>query len=156
MSLETDHLHRRPEHLATVAGWIYREFWEGRDGYAQRDLEVLLSHAVDPDRIPLSLLALEDGVPVGTVNLIEHDHSKRPELTPWLAALVVIEQYRGRGIGSALVKRLLAEAERIGVSTLYLGADQPGFYARLGAVPHEVVNGLQLMRFRVPVGPIHR
>lgn len=149
MRLEIDHLYLHPEHLPAVAGWIYREFWEDREGYDRATLEGLLASADDPGRIPLSLLALADGIPAGTVNLIRNDHSKRPGLTPWLAALVVVREYRGKGIGSALVKRLLAEAARLGVSDLYLGADEPEFYARLGAVPHEVVDGLQLMRFSV-------
>ncbi len=144
------HLFEKPELTGTVAGWIYREFWQGRGGYDLATLEKLLGDAVDPDLIPLSLLAEKDGVPVGTVNLIGHDHSKRPELTPWLAALFVVREFRGMGIGSALVERLLSEAGRLGVERLYLGADNPGFYTRLGAVPHEIVDGLAIMRFELP------
>lgn len=143
-------LFQNPQHTRTVAGWIYREFWEDRNGYDQATLEKLLGDADDPDRIPLSLIALADGVPAGTVNLIAHDNSKLPELTPWLAALVVVRKYRGKGIGSALVKRLLAEASRLGVTTLYLGTDTPDFYARLGAIHHETVEGLFIMRFEIP------
>lgn len=144
------HLFQHPQHLRTVAGWIYREFWEDRNGYDQATLEKLLGDADDPDRIPLSLIALADGVPAGTVNLITHDNSKRPELTPWLAALVVVRKYRGRGLGSALVKRLLTEASRLGTATLYLGTDTPGFYTRLGALHHETFDGLYIMRFDIP------
>jgi len=144
------HLFRHPQHLRTVAGWIYREFWEDRNGYDQATLEKLLGDADDPDRIPISLVALIDGVPAGTVNLIAHDNSKRPELTPWLAALVVVRKFRGRGIGSALVRRLLTEAARLGIATLYLGTDTPDFYTRLGAFHHETVDGLHIMRFEIP------
>ncbi len=149
MTSSIHHLFQYPQHTGTVAGWIYREFWEDRNGYDQATLEKLLGDADDPGRIPLSLIALADGVPAGTVNLIYHDNARRPELTPWLAALVVVKKYRGRGIGSALVKRLLTEASRIGISTLYLGTDTPDFYTRLGAFHHETVDGLHIMRFEI-------
>lgn len=144
------HLFQLPQHTGTVAGWIYREFWEDRNGYDQATLEKLLRDADDPGHIPLSLIAIADGVPAGTVNLIAHDNSKRPELTPWLAALVVVRNYRGAGIGSALVKRLLTEASRLGITRLYLGTDTPDFYTRLGAFHHETVDGLHIMRFEIP------
>lgn len=152
MKTEIHHLFQLPQHTGAVSGWIYREFWEDRNGYDQATLEKLLGDADNPDRIPLSLIATADGVPAGTVNLIAHDNSRRPELTPWLAALVVVRKYRGRGIGSALVRRLLSEACRLGISTLYLGTDTPEFYTRLGAVHHEKVDGLFIMRFEIPSG----
>ncbi len=149
MKADIDHLFRTPEHTGTVAGWIYREFWEGRDGYDRATLESLLKNADDPHRIPLSLLARVGEAPAGTVNLIEHDFSKRPELTPWLAALVVEKRFRGMGIGSALTRALLSEAARLGIETLYLCTDIPEFYARLGALRHETVDGLHVMRFMI-------
>ena len=97
----------------------------------------MLRDADNPDRIPLSLLALVDGQPAGTVNLIHNDDKTRPHLHPWLAALVVVPERRGQGIGSALVRALLQEARRLGCDELYLGTDIPGFYERLGAVIHE-------------------
>lgn len=150
MTPSIHHLFMYPQHTGTVAGWIFREFWEDRNGYDQATLEKLLGDADDPGHIPLSLIAMVDGAPAGTVNLIAHDHSKLPELTPWLAALVVVRKHRGKGIGSALVRRLLTEAARLGVSRLYLGTDTPDFYTRLGAFHHETVDGLHIMRFEIP------
>jgi len=153
MKASIGHLCQTPEHTGTVAGWIYREFWEGREGYDRATLETLLKNADDPRRIPLSLLARVRGKPAGTVNLIEHDFSKRPELTPWLAALVVEKRFRGMGIGSALTRALLSEAARLGIEHLYLCTDIPEFYANLGALPHETVDQLHVMRFRIqPTG----
>jgi len=133
VTLEIVHLFERPEHLPFVAGWIYREFWADKPGYSVATFVGLLGDATDPDRIPLSLLALWEGEPAGTVNLIACDSTRRPDLTPWLAALVVRPEYRGRGIGSALVRRCCDEARRLGHRELYLGTDIPGFYEPLGA-----------------------
>lgn len=151
MSFVIDHLFRHSAHLPLVAEWIYREFWEGRPGYSVATFEGLLADATDPDRVPLSLLALAEGRPAGTVNLIHNDNPNRPALHPWLAALVVVPEYRGRGIGSALTLRLCEEAARLGFAELYLGTDIPAFYTRLGAGLHEQAGDPYcIMRFALP------
>lgn len=148
MEFQIDHLMEHPEHTRLVAEWIFGEFWQGRDRYSADDLEGLLRQATDRDRIPLSLVALTDGRPVGTVNLIANDDPTRPHLHPWLAALLVIPEYRGRGIGTTLVRALLREARRLGYSEVFLGADIPAFYSRLGAEHHEqATEALSILRF---------
>jgi predicted N-acetyltransferase YhbS len=131
------HLFQRPQHVPTVACWIYNEFWAGKNRYSADDLATLLRQAKRTDTVPQSLLALCSEEPVGTVNLIAHDDDNRPDLTPWLAALYVRPEFRGRGIGSLLVRTLQRTAARLGIRSLYLGTDNPGFYARLGATIYE-------------------
>jgi predicted N-acetyltransferase YhbS len=150
VSVQVDHLFNHPEHIRLVATWIYKEFWLGKPGYSAEFFESLLRDADDPDRIPLSLFALAHGQPVGTVNLIHSDSERRPELHPWLAALVVIPGCRGQGIGSLLVRSLLAEAGRLKVAELFLGTDIPGFYSRLGAtVLEQVTDTMCIMRIEL-------
>jgi predicted N-acetyltransferase YhbS len=133
MSHEIDHLYAHYDHLPRIARMIYEEFWVGTDGYTLTELEARLADATSPDRIPLSLVALVDGRPAGTANLIDNDDAARPHLHPWLAALVVLPEHRGLGIGSDLVARLLREAERLGYPEVFLGTGTPRFYARFGA-----------------------
>jgi predicted N-acetyltransferase YhbS len=133
MNVRIDHLFSHPEHVRLVAGWIYHEFWLGKPGHSVESFEARLREASDPDRIPLSLIAFYEGRPAGTVNLIDNDNPNRPELRPWLAALLVVPEYRGRGIGTRLVRELVREAGRLGFSELFLGTDIPAFYERLGA-----------------------
>ncbi len=131
---------------------IYDEFWtDVVDGISVDDLDEHLQNTHDPSCIPLSLVALVDGQLVGTVNLIENDDSKRTHLRPWLAAMVVAKAFRGQGIGTQLVRALLAEARRLGFATLYFGTDGPGFYERIGATLHEQVTAeFCIMRFDLP------
>ncbi len=89
-----------------------------------------------PWRVKRSLLARAGDEPLGAVHLIDHDDSTLPELTPWLAAMVVVLARRGQGLGSALVRALLADARAIGFGRVWLGTDGPGFYERLGARRH--------------------
>ena len=137
MPITIDHLFNHTDCVPLVADWIYNEFWQDKPGYSPATFDALLRDADNPDRIRLSLLVLVDGQPAGTVNLIHKDDKTRPPLHPWLAALVVVPERRGQGIGSALVRALLQEARRLGCDELYLGTDIPGFYERLGAVIHE-------------------
>lgn len=152
MSTRIAHLYEHPQHVEAVARLIYEEFWVGvEDGLSLDFLITHLRSATDPHRIPLSLIALrDDGELLGTVNLIENDDSRRAHLRPWLAAMVVAEGWRGQGIGSSLVRDLLAEARAMGLPRLYFGTDGPGFYTRLGAQLHEQVNDqFCIMRFEL-------
>ena len=151
MTLAIAHLFESPEHCGLVASWIYEAFWRDRNDprHTPEKLEGYLREASDPDTIPLSRLALVDGVPAGTVNLIENDDSKRPHLRPWLAALVVVPEFRHRGVGSALVRALKADAARLGLTGLYLGTDIPEFYERLGAAVVERDGDHYVMRMPV-------
>ncbi len=127
------HLCDHPEHLPLLAGWIHAAFWT-RSRYGVDHVAGLLREAVDPERIPLSLLALVGEVPGGTVQLIACDSRERPDLTPWLAALFVVPEHREKGVGGILVRRLAAEADRLGCAEMFLETDIPDFYARFGAV----------------------
>lgn len=120
-----------------MARWIYQAFWTDKPDYSPAHFEALLRDADDPERIPLSLLAVVQDEPAGTVNLIVNDDSERPQLTPWLAALYVAPSYRNQGTGAALVTRLCQETARIGYREVYFGTRIPGFYEALGARIHE-------------------
>lgn len=145
-----DHLCNHSKQLPLVASWIHGAFWT-RSVYDVAYVAGLLREARDPDRIPLSLLALAGAEPAGTVNLIVCDSRARPDLTPWLAALYVDPEHRGKGIGEALVRRLIVEAARIGCTEMYLETDIPDFYARLGAARFEpLAEGGWIMRIGIP------
>jgi predicted N-acetyltransferase YhbS len=131
------HLFEAPHHAAAVAELIHDEFWITVPGASADAMQSRISQATSPDRIPLCLVATHDGQVVGAVNLVDSDDDDHPEWTPWLAGMVVARPWRGHGVGSALVRRLLAEARRLGVPRLYLCTDGAPFYERLGAVRHQ-------------------
>lgn len=145
------HLFNHPQLIDPVAKMIYDEFWvDVVDGMSHADLVAHLKTATAAHQMPLSLIALVDGQLAGTVNLIENDDEKRAHLRPWLAAMVVREDLRGRGIGTALVNALLADAQLMNISTVYFGTDGPGFYERLGALTHEHVrDDFAIMKFEL-------
>lgn len=126
-------LEHEPQLIPIVAGWLYEEW--GRhlpDGSVAR-AERLLRAAPDDRDLPVSLIALHDGAPVGVARLIVDDMETRPDLSPWLASVFVLNEMRGQGIGSTLCHQVTDEARRLGFSSLYLFTpDREAFYARQG------------------------
>jgi predicted N-acetyltransferase YhbS len=155
MAVTIEPLLAHPQHMPFVADLVYREFWAGVEGGLTLDyLLRAFGGRAEPGRVLASLVALEHGAPLGCVHLIDHDDSGQPGLHPWLAAMVVVPERRGQGVGSALVRALLAEARAQGFERLWLGSDGPGFYERLGAVrERERGPGFWTLRFDLVPAP---
>jgi len=126
-----------PRHVPFIAGLVYREFWANvADGLSEAYLTRAFGGQAEPGRVLKSWVALEGDEPLGCVHLIDKDDDTLIELHPWLAAMVVVPQRRGQGVGSALVRALLADARAMGFQRVWFGTDGPGFYERLGARRH--------------------
>jgi len=83
--------------------------------------------------IPATRVALVDGELAGSVSLLANDHERIRRWSPWLASLLVLPEFRGRGIGAALVREAVSIAAHFGIPYLYLYTDDAApFYARLG------------------------
>ena len=142
------HLCEVPAFRREVAALIHEEFWLTVPGASEDGMFERLGQAAHPGRVPLCLVALHEGQLAGVVNLVDNDDDDHPEWHPWLAGMVVAEPFRGRGVGSALVRGLLAQAWALGFERVYFGTDGPGFYTRLGAVHHlQPRPGFWFMRF---------
>jgi predicted N-acetyltransferase YhbS len=129
-----EQLAERPDLLSTVAAWIHDEWWTAVDGANVGKLTDLLQAHLIRDQMPLTLVASLEHCPVGTATLLAHDIGTEqwPELSPWLAAVYVVPEFRHRGIGAALVDAIVAKAA-LGAGALYLSTvGREGFYARLG------------------------
>jgi N-acetylglutamate synthase-like GNAT family acetyltransferase len=111
-----------PEAIPVLVRWFIEE-WEpyygpGGPGDAERDL----MSCCNRDEIPLGLVALGVNEDVmGTAALKPHSIDTHRHLGPWLAALLVSRDRRGKKIGSALVTAIEDEARRLGFSSLYFG-----------------------------------
>jgi N-acetylglutamate synthase-like GNAT family acetyltransferase len=83
--------------------------------------------------IPLTLIAHNNGTPIGTASLVAHDMKTRLDRTPWLASVYVLPSYRRRGFGAALCRRAVREARRLGYERIYLFTpDKAEFYRARG------------------------
>jgi predicted N-acetyltransferase YhbS len=87
----------------------------------------------DRGQVPNVVVACTDSILLGSAMLVAHDMDTRPEWSPWLAGAVVAPEHRRRGIGAALVERVITEARKLGFPALYLytfSVEQ--YYTRLG------------------------
>jgi GNAT superfamily N-acetyltransferase len=120
--IKIDYLADRPEFLEQLAQLSWKEWQEI---YQQRDqtLEHCLKNyreRINTDRLPLTFVALRADELVGMVSLKFHDMDTRSDLDPWLGGLLVLPEWRNRGVGTMLMHRAVDEARRLGVSRLYL------------------------------------
>jgi len=137
-----------PQHLPQVAAWIFDEWGHLTQGLTLDKVETHLQNHLNRDAIPLTVVANQDQLPVGTASLMLNDLSNRPELSPWLASVYVTPEYRKQGVGSQLVSAVEKIGHRLGVQKLYLFTpDQERFYARLGwsVLDHTEYRGEQVV-----------
>ena len=124
-----DHLDVVP----TIARWHWDEWGHtDPDGSLQAWTEGLAKRT-NRDCIPTTYVALEGDQPIASTTLVAHDMSIHQDLTPWLAGVYVKPEYRGRGIGAALVTHTMQKAAQMGVERLYLYTGSASeFYRKLG------------------------
>ena len=131
--MKIDYLADHPEFLRALAEWQHGEWGHLRPGDTVEARMGRLGGWGERDRIPLTVVAHEDAELRGSASLIAHDMETRMELTPWLAGVFVAPEHRRRGIGAALVRRIVLEAARLSVPVLYLyTVHSEHFYASLG------------------------
>lgn len=119
MLLELRQLCECPEHREAVGTWIYREWWSRAHSTPEVVLTLLSQHN-QQDHIPYTVVALADGLPVGSCCVIENDCAHRPQWSPWVAAVFVKPEWRHRAIGSRLLQEAAHIASRANVAGLYI------------------------------------
>ena len=86
----------------------------------------------------MTLVATINGKLAGSCKICEDDFDgARPSLTPWLATLFVLTEFRHKGVGSALANKAACEVKTSGCgNVLYLWACERevalGMYQKLG------------------------
>jgi GNAT superfamily N-acetyltransferase len=129
------------EELARLSWKEWQEVYQQRE----RTLEDSLKNyreRMNTDRLPLTFVAVRAGRAancgaaselVGMVSLKFHDMDTRPDLDPWLGGLLVLPEWRNRGVGMMLMHRATEEARRLNVPRLYLWTHSAeGLYHKLG------------------------
>ena len=96
--------------MPILAAWIYHEWSYLYPEATKQYFEDLLRERMNKKNLPLTLVAIEAGEPVGTASLKTFDMETRSDLTPWLTSLYVSKPWRRRGIGSNLVKAVEEKA----------------------------------------------
>jgi N-acetylglutamate synthase-like GNAT family acetyltransferase len=115
---EIHYLMEYPHYAPIIAFWNYREWHIGKEPFDE--IIARYQGRLQKDKVPTTLIAIEDTMPVGSVSIKDNDLAERPDLNPWLASLLVLADYRGRDIGRRLLAAGEASAHAAGVGRLYL------------------------------------
>jgi predicted N-acetyltransferase YhbS len=139
--MDIHYLREREDVIPILAAWIFNEWSYLYPGATMPDFEGLLRERINKKSLPLTLVAIEAGEPVGTASLKAFDIETRSDLGPWLTSLYVAKPWRRRGIGSSLVKAAEQKAAELKIRKLFLFTTDPAlvvpFYSRLGWIVKE-------------------
>lgn len=132
MNVRITTLAEHPEWVRWVADEHFRE-WGALHPGATLEAWFADRSGTRKDGIPITLVAHDGDMPVGTASLVHNDMDTHPELSPWLAGVYVTPAWRQHGVGVLVVSAATRRAAEWGVRRLYLHTEtaQP-FYERLG------------------------
>jgi GNAT superfamily N-acetyltransferase len=119
--LRISNLADHPEAIPVIRKWFEMEwaayYGPGGPGDAEQDLLAYSRRR----QLPVGLIAFYEDQLCGIAALKSHSMSTHPHLGPWAAAGLVLPPFRGRGVGSSLLRALEEVARDLGYSTIYCG-----------------------------------
>lgn len=122
-------LKEHPKHIDTIIDWLNNEF--GNDN-SKNFYKGIIEHSLIDNQLPITFIAIENGVLLGTVGIWRADLLSRQEIYPWLSALIVNPNFRKKGIGEKLQKYALDYCDSMGYSEVFLYTDLAGYYEKSG------------------------
>jgi GNAT superfamily N-acetyltransferase len=123
-----------PENAPMVIDW-WRTIWADRMGDNIEHTVKQLQESLSKTELPIHVLAIVDGTPVGTAVLKKQEISEVfPDCQYWLGSVFVKEQSRGAHIATELSLHIVDLARRLGLPHLYLQTVDldGGLYVNLG------------------------
>lgn len=124
----------KPEAIPTIAQWFFDAWGERVQGSSMATIARELTDALNRDKAPLFLLAVEQDIVLGVAGLKIREMTDYPQFEYWLGGVYVPEPYRGRQLASQLADGIAVQAASLGIGQLYLQTDnlRGGLYAKLG------------------------
>jgi GNAT superfamily N-acetyltransferase len=144
-------MHGHPAWIEVSAAWWHRQ-WGEHMGYSLDEARVAIEDLTMPGGGQAALVALVDGVPAGSAFLVQKDLETHTHLSPWLAGLFVLPQFRRIGLGKLLTAAVVEEGATLGHASIYLYTSTPDFYAPQGWITcdkvlvHDVAHEVMTVR----------
>jgi len=116
----------RPQAIPSLAAWFIAEWPEYYGKRARADVEQDFRECLNTQRLPIGLVAYDDGAPCGVIVLRESAMTDLPQYRPGLGAFYVAASHRNRGIGAQLVRAGIGVARGLGHSAIYATTGRAG------------------------------
>jgi len=126
--IEIISVREHPQRLDAAVGYFASKWGISRNIYQ----DCIENSLTTESPLPRWYLMLKDGSIIGSYGLIVNDFISRQDLWPWLAALFVEENERGKGLGAVLLEHGRAESAKLGFPMLYLSTGHVGYYEKYG------------------------
>lgn len=156
MDLSTAYLADHPQTLPTFEEWFKSEWPEHYGPEGNGDARQDLLQYATRGTLPVGLVGFVGEQPVGLVVLTESADTKRPDLSPWVAAGLVHPDHRHLGFGNRLLTALERVAEEMGYSQIYCGTQAAALLLERSGwayVEHSEADGRHLAIYKKELRP---
>ena len=118
--------------VPVLADWLYRE-WGYLEPLSTREwVASRLAERTNRVTVPICFVGFADRTVVGTVSIKLREMEMYPQLRYWVGSLLVEPTWRGRGVGSALMRHACDWASGQTDAVHLYTTEQQGFYEKLG------------------------
>lgn len=136
-TIMVDYLKNHPEYITTCAEWSYAGWGKYTPQKTLKDYVTSREKYLNDNSLPLTLLAFDGAKPIGMCSLVKN-RGILLTLSPWLAGLYVLPEYRNQGIDEALERATCQKAKGMGYSKIYC------FTSDIDLVPWYVKHGWKI------------
>ena len=119
------------KYLEEVSEWIWEQ-WSKQHNDKLQDVIYRSKHSLNYENIPQMYIAKYNNRVIGVVSIWRNDLTARQDLYPWMATLLVKDEYRNKGVGTLLQKKVIEECKNMKYSYLYLITDLDNYYEKIG------------------------
>ena len=115
-----------PEAVDTLVAWNDRYWTELTPEVDLDEWRLFYRECIETRgrAIPMTLVGLDDDEVFGAVTIVAVDDIQDfPDYSPWVAGLIVGENYRGRDFGLVLMDAALTKARQLGYQEIFLWTD---------------------------------
>ena len=131
IKLLADHFHFSD----IIEKWYKDEWYQSYGSEGPWDARKEIEGCCNRDKLPIGLVAIDNDAIYGTVALKRRSAS-HTNLTPWLTALYVAPEMRGKGVGRKLVNNVEKLAKNLGYGKIYARSGTAvKFFKQLGWSP---------------------
>ncbi len=140
--MELEFLADNENAIPILANWYFSEWGYVEKGNTLDKVTDKLYGYLNTDKIPLIILAIEEGEILGAAQLRYREMDIYPEKEHWLGGVYVSQNHRGNKIAEQIIHKVVTVAKNLNVHKLHVQTQHlgGGLYRHLGWRPIEQVN----------------